>query len=545
MNKRILLVCCILCMAVLGVSAPSGAWTVASNNIPLDSPVYAWLDKLAGFGLVKSDVKGIRPFTRAEAARLLLEAECNLSRNPDLATSSLATDLLVETRTALAREAGLYRTPEAAPRFDYLLISSAKARYVYLDGLPRSYERPVYDPGDDGVFGIGHGLRPKIPYPVSAMQHGTEGAPMSENNEGIIYRRGNNVDARFTTEGFIGSWGAALVEPMVLYAEGDSMVQARLNKGYLKLGSDAIELEVGRDANWLGLGYRGNITLTNNARNFDQVKLSSPEPILLPWIGALKYSLIFSRFDEVLTDRGLRHPYFFATKLSVKPADFVELGLNLGRQVGGPGVDNSFGSLLRGFIGGTNNDNSNSVAGLELRFRIPQLRNLEIYGEFSGEDAASFWPIMESYVAGFYIPRLTAGGRDDLRFEYFYGHQGLYTNGTFPEGYLYHDMPIGHSQGGAAEEFYVRYSHWFSARNNLAVEYWHGERGNLGRVPVNGVMQAVERKDSVRGTWTLPLYGEFDCALTYGWETVRNRNLVGGQNRDNQLASVLVSYRYR
>jgi len=545
MNMRILLVCCVLCMAVLGVSAPSGAWTVASNNIPLDSPIYSWLDKLAGFGLVTNDIKGIRPYTRTEAARLLLEAECNLSRNPDLATSSLVTDLLVETRAALAREANLYRTPEAAPKFDYLLISSAKARYVYLDGVPRSYERPVYDPGGDGVFGIGAGLRPDIPYPLSALQHGTEGTPLFENNEGIIYRRGHNVDARFTTEGFIGSWGAALVEPMLLYAERDEMVQARLNKGYLKLGSDALELEVGRDANWLGLGYRGNITLTNNARNFDQVKLSSPEPILLPWIGTFKYSLILSRFDEVVTVRGVREPYFFATKISVKPADFAEVGLNLGRQVGGPGVDNSFGSLLRGFIGGTNNDNSNSVAGLELRFRIPQLRNLEVYGEFSGEDAASFWPIMESYVAGFYIPRLTAGGRDDLRFEYFYGHQGLYTNGTFPEGYLYHDMPIGHSQGGAAEEFYVRYSHWFSARNNLALEYWHGERGNLGRVPVNGVMQAVERKDSVRGTWTLPLYGEFDCALTYGWEKVRNRNLVGGQDRDNQLASVLVSYRYR
>ena len=67
------------------------------------------------------------------------------------------------------------------------------------------------------------------------------------------------------------------------------------------------------------------------------------------------------------------------------------LGLNLGRQVGGPGVDNSFGSLLRGFIGGTNSDNSNSVAGLELRFRIPWLANTEVYGEFSGEDAAAFW----------------------------------------------------------------------------------------------------------------------------------------------------------
>lgn len=545
MNKGILLAWCIFCMAVLGISAPAGAWTVASNNIPLDSPVYSWLDKLAGFGLVKSDMKGIRPFTRAEAARLLLEAEENLSKNPDLAASSLATDLLVEARAALTREVNLYRTPESAPSLDYILVSSARARYVYLDGLPRSYERPVYDKGDDGVFGIGHGLRPKNPYPLSVQQHGTEGAPMSENNEGIIYRRGHNMDFRFTTEGFIGRWGSALVEPMVLYAERDDMVQARLNKGYLKLGSDAIELEVGRDANWLGLGYRGNITLTNNARNFDQVKLSSPEPVLLPWIGAFKYSLILARFDEVETLRGTRHPYFFATKLSVKPADFVEVGLNLGRQVGGPGVDNSFDSLLRGFIGGTNNDNSNSVAGLELRFRIPWLRNTEIYGEFSGEDAASFWPIMESYVAGFYIPRLTASGRDDLRFEYFYGHQGLYTNGTFPEGYIYHGMPIGHSQGGAAQEFYVRYSHWFTARNNLAVEYWHGERGNLGRVPVNGVMQAVERKDSVRGTWKLPLYGDLDCGLTYGWERVRNRNLVGGQDRTNQIALLLLSYRYR
>lgn len=545
MNKRILLAWCVLCLALLGISAPSGAWTIASNNIPLDSPVYAWLDKLAGFGLVKSDIKGIRPFTRAEAARLLLEAEGNLSNQPELAASSLATDLLVEARAALAREADLYRTPKAAPNFDYLPISSAKARYVYLDGLPRSYERPVFDPGGDGVFGIGAGLRPLNPYPGSVIQHGTEGTPMFENNEGVIYRRGHNLDVRFTAEAFFGSWGAALVEPMGLYSERDDLLQARLNKGYLKLGSDALEIEVGRDANWFGLGYRGNITLTNNARNFDQVKLSSPEPILLPWIGALKYSLIFSRFDEVATIRGVREPYFFASKISVKPADFVELGLNLGRQVGGPGVDNSFSSTLKGFIGGTNDDNSNSLAGLELRFRIPQLRNTEIYGEFSGEDTASFWPIVESYVAGFYIPRLTAGGRDDFRFEYFFGNAALYTNGTFPEGYIYHDMPLGHSQGGAAEEFFFRYSHWFTARNNLALEYWHGERGNLGRVPVNGVMQAVERKDSVRGTWTLPLYGDFDCALSYGWEKVRNWNLVGGQDRTNQLATVLVSYRYR
>ncbi len=545
MINRFLLLFFALCFLCIGLSSPAGAWTVASNNIPLDSPVYEWLDKLAGYGLIKSDIKGIRPFTRTEAARLLLEAQENFSKNPDLAVSPLVTDLLVETRKAVAREVKLYKDPQSAPNFDYNLLASAQARYVYVDGVPRSYERPVYDPGGDGVFGIGAGLRPDNPYPASAHQHGSEGTPLVENNEGVIYRRGSNGELSFTSELYAGRWAAALVEPMALYAEGDSIFQARINKGYVKAGSDAVELEVGRDANWLGLGYRGNITLTNNARNFDQIKLSNPEPIILPWVGAFKYSLIFARFDEVPTIRGTRQPYFFATKFSLKPLDFMELGLNLGRQVGGPGVDNSFGSMVHGLIGGTNNDNSNSLGGLELRFRIPCLRNTEIYGEFSGEDAASFWPIVESYVAGFYIPRLTASGRDDLRFEYFFGNAILYTNGTFPEGYIYHDQPIGHSQGGAAEEFFFRYSHWFTARNNLALEYWHGERGNLGRVPVNGIMQAVERKDSARVTWTIPIADAFDCGLRYGVERVRNKDLVGGQDRTNQLVSVQLSYRYR
>jgi len=544
MNKKTLLALSIPLLFLFVSTVPCGAWTVASNNIPLDSPAYAWLEKLGGAGLFTTDFRGIRPIARAEAARLLLEAEDNLKKNSGARNNPLVRDIMANLRHVLQREMDLRCNPQSAPAFDYLPVSTVRLRYFYLDGVPRSYERLVYDPGDDGVFGIGRGLRPKYQYPNPVQLHGTEGTPMTENNEGIIYRRGSNGDLRFTAEAFAGRWATALVEPMLLYAVGDGMFQARLNKGYLKVGSDAVELEVGRDANWLGLGYRGNITLTNNARNFDQIKLSNPEPILLPWVGALKYSMILSRFDDVTTPAGERHPYFFATKVSVKPAEFVEVGLNLGRQVGGPGVDNSFGNLLRGFIGGTNSDNSNSMAGLELRFRIPQLRNMEIYGEFSGEDVAAFWPIVESYVAGFYIPRLTASGKDDLRFEYFFGDAILYANSTFPEGYLYHNMPIGHSQGGGAEEFYFRYSHWFSARNNLALEYWHGERGNLGRIPVNGVMQAVERKDSARVTWQLPIHGDFDMNLQYGWERVRNVNLVGGVNVTNQILKAELTYRY-
>jgi hypothetical protein len=548
-------------VALASVLTPEAARAAASNNIPLDSPVYTYLEKLASFGLITSDFKGIRPISKAEAARLLVEAEMNRSDGKESAQPYAGTDyimtikhyppvpyepvggvfadeMLAELRHLLGREIFLHEKPEDAPLFDARPVSEFRLRYVYLNGTPRSYERPVVDPGGDGVFGIGSGLRPDIR--TIAYQHGSEGTPLLENNEGVSYGRKNNLEARFSSEAFVGKYFSALVEPMVLYSQTGEVVQGRLNKGYAKLGGGGLELEVGRDANWLGLGDREGITLTNNAVNFDQVKLSSPEPIGVGFLGDLKYALIFSRFNDVVTKGIKRRPYFMAVKVSVKPLPEVEIGLNLGRQVGGPGVDNSLGATVRGFLGGLDNDNSNSLAGLELRVRIPFLRNAEVYGEFSGEDAAAFWPIVYSYIGGVYIPRLTEDGRNDFRFEYFFGNNILYTNNTFPGGYIYRGMPIGNSQGGASQDFFFRLRHWFSARQNAALEFFHTDRGKTGRL----AGQFVEEKNSWRGVWNFPLVGRVDAGIMYGWERVNNLNLVGGIRQTNQVAKIDLTYRY-
>ncbi|MGA2152233.1 MAG: capsule assembly Wzi family protein [Geobacteraceae bacterium] len=545
----------ILLLAVITLfllNIPTESWALASNNIPLDSPIYSFLDKLVGLGLVDRDFKGIRPYSKAEAARVVAEAEGNLGRL-DGSSLTFAEKLIQQLKDLLPREIALRTEPAKAPFFDYNPMSGARLRYVYLEGVPRSYERPVYDPGGNGVFGIGSGLRPNNPYPSPVQQHGTEGTPLLENNEGIVYRPGNNAEFRFNGEAYLKSFATALVEPLFLYSSGDDSTQLVLNKGYLKLGGGGLELEVGRDANWLGLGYRSAITMTNNARNLDFVKLSSPEPVSSRYLWDLKYALIVSRLDDTGIGEQERHPYFMAWKLSFLPHPCVEFGINVGKEFGGPGVNNSLSSYLKGIIGGTNGDNANNLGGLELRWRMPFLRNTEIYGEFSGEDSAAFWPIVESYVAGIFIPRLLADGKDDLRFEYFLGNQILYTNGTFPEGYLYRGMPIGDSQGGAAEDFFVRYNHWFSPRNRLALEYFHTERGNLGRVPVDnsghvnlvdGVMQAVERKNSVRAFLYLPLYHDLDLQMMYGWERIHNMNLMEGVRQTNQIFKLDLSYRY-
>src|SRR5689334_8213451 len=91
-----LLICCITTVPVLAAS-PS------STNISLDSPIYLYLDKLAGFGLIATDVKGIKPFSKAEAARLLLEAENNLSLQ-DTSVPAFARELVARVRELIPRE---------------------------------------------------------------------------------------------------------------------------------------------------------------------------------------------------------------------------------------------------------------------------------------------------------------------------------------------------------------------------------------------------------------------------------------------------------
>jgi hypothetical protein len=524
-------------IAFLILSANS-TWALSSANIPLDSPVYGYLDKLAGFGLISSDFKGIKPFSKAETSRLLLEAEKKLAAGR-LVNAGFVAELIARIRAQIPREVSLRENTDINPHLiDYNPVSSLRLRYVWLDGAPRDYRRLVHDPGNEGVFGIGSGLRPKNPPEFAVMQRGSEGTPLLENNNGVINEKGSTGELRWGSEWYLGDSAALLLEPSILTSGDDTRIG--LNRGYLKVGGGGLELEAGKDENWLGLGYRGNVTLTNNAENFTQVKLSSPEPLAVKYIGAVKYVVIASRFDRTSVDGVERQPWFYALKLSVKPSDRLEVGLNLGRQVGGPGVNNSLGDSLRGIIGGTGADNSNGLAGIEVRYRFSSLRNAELYGEFSGEDTALFWPIVESYVAGLYIPRLTDDGRNDFRFEFFQGNQILYNNGTFPGGYIYKGMPIGHSQGGATQDFFFRFSHWFSVRNNLALEYIYTNRGMVGRV--DG--QAIERKHAGRFFWNLPLSADLDAQLGYGIEKTVNLDLVDGAEQTNQLVKFELRCRY-
>ena len=525
---------------------PDVSWALASNNIPLDSQIYVYIDKLDGFRLIDTDIHGLKPYTKAEAARLIIEAEGNLEKMGSDAPE-LAHQMIKAVKDLLPRETELYGHDDMARGFKANLLSSTKLRYVYLEGQPRSFERVIPDLGGEGIFGIGH-LRMTFDKGHNIKAGGSEGTPLLENNEGVIYNEHNSVELRHDSEFFYSWWASALVEPLALASgigerpEGGTHLELRLNKGYLKLGGGSIELEAGRDGNWFGQGFRGTTVLTDNARNLDQLKLSSPEPVDWAWlkrnVGLIKYAIIFSRFEESGKNENLRHPWFFAAKLSVKPISDLEFGLNFATQQRGPNVKSRGGFF--GLFSFGSGANSNSLAGIELRYRLPILRGTTIYWEYYGEDSEAVLPIVESHLAGLYVPRLTADGKNDLRFEFWYSNKLAYTDFKYPEGFTNGNLIMGHSQGGDIKEYFVKFTHYFWARNRVSLEYFNTERGRLGSIPP----EVPEQKNAARVFWNFPVSDNWDALASYGYEHVKNFNLDSGQDRDNHLVRVDLSYRY-
>jgi len=117
---------------------------------------------------------------------------------------------------------------------------------------------------------------------------------------------------------------------------------------------------------------------------------------------------------------------------------------------------------------------------------------------------------------------------------------------------MYKGMNLGPFEGGASQQFFWRYTHYFFPRLNLSLDYIHTERGNLGRVPVNsqgnfdpnGVMQAVERSNAGRLVVNFPVSKYLDMNLMYGAERIDNFNLVEGVRQTNQLMKIDLNYRY-
>src|SRR5262245_6728915 len=151
--------CLWLCGLLIGCILATPAWC-SSVNVPLDHWSYRDIDTLIGFGLIRTAMAGTKPFTRAEMARLIVEASQRInSLRPQ--QSVVAKDLLQRLHDAF-RDEVRFRDDQAVtvPRTLLKPLDEIAVQYVHLDGIPI---RMLPENGIDA----------------------TEGTPLVRNNEGI------------------------------------------------------------------------------------------------------------------------------------------------------------------------------------------------------------------------------------------------------------------------------------------------------------------------------------------------------------------------
>ncbi len=453
--------CAVIVFAIVTTLLSSFSTAFASTYvvyIPLDSPIYDELDALNGLGFLDTYLDEIKPISRVEAARLTLEAEANFAEGtapPD----GLARDLVRELRDQLHQEVQwLQANAEDNPPTMLQPADRLEAQYIYSRGGTQFWQTSTNNSS---------GLTAR------------EGTPLLPNNDGIPTGSGSNEVVRWGAwggaGGFLTAYGeGAVTGPFTYTPSGTSRIRALDAEAVLGLGNWAVSF--GQEEMWWGTGHFGALSQSDNASPFPALRVQTIHPFLLPsvfrYLGQFRFQGFFGQLDG---DRQFAHPWIDGQILSFKPLPNFEIGADHTIQFGGRGNNNY---SWQGFIGkatgfNTGNayvSNTHSRGGIFLKLRFPSLRGLVIYQEQLGEDNLTdearpigrLLPFLSvSYQGGFYLPRLTADGRTDCRFEYTITQPGYSSHGDSLY-YSYNDNLMGDALGPNASELDFQFGRWFN-----------------------------------------------------------------------------------
>lgn len=317
--------------------------------------------------------------------------------------------------------------------------------------------------------------------------------------------------------------------------EEDTQTILRFQELTLSSRLGPVELTTGRQPLWWGPGRHGSLLLTNNARPFDLVKVSTSGPVLLPWyfsyLGLIQAEIFATRLQSA---RAVSRPYMGGIRLESRVLPWLELGLSRTAQFGGGDRSLTGRTLWEVLTASTENDDDdpgNQIASIDARVIVPvSAQPFEVYGEFGGEDEAGGFFSRNAYMAGFYLPRIGPWHLFELTFEYadtlVPGHsQVWYNNRNFPDGYTYHDRIIGHHVGTDGRDFYteLRFHPPIAVSRQPTLILSHNYEEHRPQERAEERLQQFRAAVEINATQQLVLSGFFQTDL---WQNFRqNRGL--------------------
>jgi hypothetical protein len=483
--------------------------SAASPYVPLNSWVYPALDRLAALGFVDSGFAGMRPWTRRECARLLLEAQEKLG---DGGTDAEET---VKILRALNREFRTEMEGSESGGHGTFRVESVYSRTEYISGTPLS----------DG-------------YHFGQTVINDFGRPHAEGWNTI------NGFSAYTTQGpwvayVRGEWQTAPSAPAlpltarqtiqtvdILPQTPPGTPRAAVNEfqlleAYVGLTVSEWEFSFGWQSLWWGPGQGGPMMFSDNAKPINMFRVNRVTPFKLPsilgWLGPMRMEFFLGQlegYEFVGSPTGFngqsgvslaQQPFIHGQKLSFKPTPNLEFGVFRTTIYGGPGYPLTTRSLLRSLFSpgnkaaGTPLKPGDRRSGVDFSYRLPLLRNwLTFYGDGFTDD--EFSPIgyfdRSAWHAGLYLSHFPRIAKLDLRVEGVYtdnplggalGHGFYYFNDTWRSGYRNDGNLIGSWIGRDGQGAQAWGTYWLNAHSRLQTTFRH-EKISQQYIPGGGTL---------------------------------------------------------
>ena len=486
---------------------PGGGWGTFHNStpeeapspqtrfsayVPLDSWIYPALDRLAGLGVINSNFAGLKPWTRAECARLLEEAEGSIDEDSGDEGSRLY--------AALARELA----PELNGEFDrYVALDSVYARYTGISDTPLT----------DG-YHFGQTIVNDFGRPYQKGGNGMGGFSVSGSSGAMgFYLRGEYEHAP-SAPGFSqavqGAIQAADDKPPAPPFAIPSFEQFRLLDTYLMLNIDGWATSFGKQSLWLG-PTRDPFLQSNNAEPMYMLRVDQTTPRQLPgflkylgpyriefWVGKMTGHHFVDTQGAGLAEqlgRSLdKQPMVNGTKVNFKPTPNFEFGVGRSGIFGGPDFPITLGSVRHALFSTTNSqgrgrDPGDRRATFDFSYRLPGMRNwLTLYDDSFVEDEISpiGYPRRAAHNPGLYLSHVPGIPHLDMRVEAAYTNlpgliqtpQGgfFYWNVRYLDGYTNKGNILGNATVGR-QGISLRAESTYWAASDKTVQF--GYRSNI------------------------------------------------------------------
>lgn len=389
--------------------------------------------------------------------------------------------------------------------------------------------------------------------PVSNLQFGLGFSNQSRslpNSSGRRLDKGANQNSTLDGRMHVGDFFSLYYQPELL--SGDAR-QGRLQSGYAKFSLWNIELQGGRDSLWWGPGFRGSMSIANNARPMDQVRLSSAEPYRLPGLlsqlGSWKFVTFVSRLEN---DRDIPGAKLSGTRISLAPSRNIEIAFNRTFQFGGRGREMNAGQFFKvlAFNPGSDNPSSpeqvNNVMSLDATLRIPDVqrylpfaRDMVLYGDFGWDDSlfGVIVPDRPGGIVGTYLTGIFGDPKLDFRIEYARTSDIMFNHFIYTSGYTFKGSVLSHYIGTKGNELYTRLTRWISPDLLLGFDWSLAAIGSP-------TVDLRENRTSLGLDLSYRFSPQSSVSLGYDFSRVRNRGFVAGRTGNDNLFQIQYNRSY-